>query len=72
MSDAGQLPEGAVEIRRITIVEYLDTDGEYLTAEWFEGDFTGVQKLGMLEQAKVSATAPMCRSWPEDEGDDDG
>lgn len=65
----GQLPEGAMEIRRIVLVEYLDADGEYLFAEWFEGEFTAVQKLGMLEQAKLSATAPMCHSWPDEEDD---
>ena len=70
MSDA-ELPDGSVELRRITIIEYLDPDGEYLFEEWFEGDgFTAVQKLGMLEQAKTSVTAPICRSWPDDDDED--
>ena len=46
--------DGAIELRRITITEFLTTEGKQLSAAVFQGDdFTDVQKLGLLEFAKT-------------------
>lgn len=67
MSDFSFLPERAVLLSTIEIVEYLDADtSEYLTAERFwssDGESIPlVKKLGLLEQAKVAACIPMIES----------
>lgn len=61
------VPEGAVVLNTIEIVEYLDAEtGEYLTAErYWSHDDNGmplVKKLGLLEQAKAVACIPMIQS----------
>lgn len=69
------LPDGIVVLCTIEIVEYLDAEtGEYLTAERFwssDGDSIPlVKKLGLLEQAKVAACAPMIESMNSRPDDD--
>lgn len=63
------IPKGAVPLNTIEIVEYLDAEtGEYLTAErYWSTDDDGmplVKKIGLLEQAKIAACAPMIQSEP--------
>lgn len=64
------MPEGAVPLNTIEIVEYLDAEtGEYLTAErYWSHDDAGmplVKKVGLLEQAKIAACIPMIQSAPD-------
>ena len=63
------LPEGAVILNRIELVEYIDADGEHLTSDLYwsaDGDTMPLmKKLGLLEQAKVAACIPMIQSAPE-------
>lgn len=67
MSDTDFIPEGAVVLSKIEIVEYLDAEtGEYLIAErYWTADEQGLplfKKLGLLEQAKIAACIPMIES----------
>jgi len=70
------LPERAVPIARIEIVEFLDDEtGEPLVAEryWTVDDqpMTFVKKIGLLEQAKIAACIPMIQTAPDMAGGDD-
>lgn len=69
-----ELPDGAVVLNRIEIVEYLDADGEYLTADLYwtvDGDIMPLtKKIGLLEQAKVAACIPMIQSAPQHDEED--
>ncbi|MYV30713.1 hypothetical protein GQ649_26200 [Rhodococcus sp. DSM 6344] len=67
MSDTDFIPEGAVVLSKIEIVEYLDAEtGEYLIAErYWTADEQGLplfKKLGLLEQEKIAACIPMIES----------
>lgn len=68
-----QIPDGAIELRRITITEFLTTEGKQLSAAVFQGDdFTDVQKLGLLEFAKtVPITDLVIGACTCEEDDDD-
>jgi hypothetical protein len=70
------LPEGAVLVSSIEIVEYLDAEtGAYLLAEqYWTADgiaMTFWKKLGLLEQAKIAACIPMIQSAPNTMSDDE-
>lgn len=71
------IPDGAVVLSKIEIVEYLDAEtGEYLIAErYWTADEQGMplfKKLGLLEQAKAAACIPMVQSAPGSTEDRDG
>ncbi|MGC0365022.1 hypothetical protein ABH922_003006 [Rhodococcus sp. 27YEA15] len=64
------LPEGAVPLSTIEIVEFLNAEtGEYLIVErYWTADGVRMplfKKLGLLEQAKAAACIPMIQSAPD-------
>lgn len=62
-----ELPDGAVVLNRIEIVEYLTAD-LYWTVD---GDIMPLtKKIGLLEQAKVAACIPMIQSAPQHDEED--
>ncbi|MBF6133497.1 hypothetical protein IU501_10850 [Nocardia otitidiscaviarum] len=70
------LPEGSVPVASIEVVEYLEAGtGEHFIIEryWTADDhpMTLYKKLGLLEQAKVSACLPMIQSAPDMTNDGD-
>ena len=67
MSSGAEVPEGAVEICRIEIVEYLDANGEHNVAHHRDGDASDIHVLGLLRAAELVAATDFIRDLLEGE-----